>query len=118
VVDYRKACAEDEPALRGRTCGHLAPVDLDAFPDADKAVAEAVALRATPAVVPYLDLQLVRSIANSHVRVAGTCVLEGVRQAFLNDAISGEVDPSGKRERLSFHMEFDGQAGAVNLVQQ
>jgi hypothetical protein len=33
------------------------------------------------AVVPYLNLQLVRPIANGHVRVAGTRVLERIRQA-------------------------------------
>ena len=46
------------------------------------------------AVVPYLNPQLVRPIANGHVRVAGKRVLERIRQAFLDDARGGEVNPS------------------------
>jgi hypothetical protein len=40
------------------------------------------------------NLQLVRPIANGHVRIAGMRVLERIRQAFLDDAIGGEVNPS------------------------
>jgi hypothetical protein len=56
VVEDRKARAEDEPTVGGRICGHFAAVDLDAFADTDETVTEAVALRASRAVVPYLDL--------------------------------------------------------------
>ena len=118
MVEDRKARAENEPALRGRTCGHLASVDLDAFANTDKTVPEAVALRAARAVVPYLDLQLVRPIANGHVRVAGMRVLQCVRQAFLHDAIGGEVDPPREPEGLAVDMEFDGQSGTTDLAQQ
>ena len=100
MVEDRKARAEDEPALRCRTCAHRAAVDLDAFADTDKTVPEAVALRTAPAVVPYLDLQLVRPITDGHVGVAGMCMLQCVRQAFLDDAISREVNPPREREGL------------------
>ena len=118
MVEDRKARAEDEPALRGLTCGHFAAVDLDALADTDETVPEAVALRAPRAVVPYLNLQLVRPVTNDHVRVAGMRVLECVRQAFLDDAIGGEVNPSREREGLAVHMEFDGQSGTADLAQQ
>ena len=114
----REARAEDEPALGGRTRAHLAAVDLDALADTDEPVPEAVALRAAPAVVAYLDLQLVGPVTDGHVRVAGMCVLECVRQAFLDDAIGGEVDPPREREGLAVHMEFYGQPGTTDLAQQ
>ena len=113
-----KASAEDEPALGGLTCGHLAAVDLDAFADTDETVPEAVALRAPRAVVPYLNLQLVRPIANGHVRVAGMRVLECIRQAFLDDAVDGEVNPPRERDGLAVHMKFHGQSGTADLAQQ
>src|SRR4029453_14348919 len=118
VVEDRKAGAEEEPALGSRTCGHLAAIDLDAFADTDETVAEAVALRAPLAVVPPLNRQLVRPIANGHVRVAGMRMLERIRQAFLDDAISGEVNPPREREGLAVHMESDGQPGTADLAQQ
>ena len=76
-----EARAEDEPALGGRTCRHLA-VDLDAFANADETVPEAVALRSALAVVPYLDLQLVRPIANGRASLACACLSAFVRPSW------------------------------------
>ena len=47
--------------------------------------------RGALAVVPYLNFQLVRPIANGHVRVARTRALERIPQAFLDDAIGRRV---------------------------
>jgi hypothetical protein len=71
VVEDREARAEDEPALRRRTCGHLAAVNLDAFANADKTVPEAVALRDPPAVVPYLSTRTATAGTAIHSVVGG-----------------------------------------------
>ena len=113
-----QACAEDETASGCRSCGHLAAVDLDAFADADEPVPEAVARGAALAVVAYLELKLVGPIADRHIGRAGARVLERVGQAFLDDAIGREVDPSRERERLPVDMQLDGQACAADLFQQ
>ena len=113
-----EARAEDEPAPGRRSCAHLTAVDLDALADADEPVPEAVGRRAAQTVVAYLDLELIRPVADGHVRVAGARVLEGVGQALLNDAVGREVDPPRERERLAVDMQLDGQTGAADLVQQ
>ena len=114
----REAGAEHEAAVGCRACGHLAAVDLDAFADADEAVAEAVARRGADAVVAYLDAQLVGPVADGHVGPARARVLERVRQALLDDAVRGEVDRAREREALALDVQVDGQAGAADLVHQ
>ena len=79
---------------------------------------EAVARCAAVAVVPHLDPQLVRPVADDHVRVAGVRVLQRVGQALLDDPIRREVDPARKRERLTVDVQLDGQPGAADLVEQ
>jgi hypothetical protein len=81
-------------------------------------VPEAVTRRVALAVVAYLDLQLVRPIADDHVRVAGVRVLERVCQALLDDAIRREVEPTWQWERLAVHVQLDGEPGAADLVQE
>ena len=45
-------------------------------------------------------------------------MLERVRQALLDDAIGGKVDPAREREGLAVDVQLGGQAGAADLVQQ
>jgi hypothetical protein len=65
----------------------LDAVNLRAFADADEAVAVAVGGRGALAVVGDFELELVRPVADRHVCLAGVCVLERIRQAFLDDSI-------------------------------
>ena len=50
--------------------------------------------------------------------MAGVRVLERVGQAFLDDAIGGEVDRPREREGLAVDVQPDGKAGAADLLQQ
>ena len=79
---------------------------------------EPVGRRGAPAVVAYLDLHLVGAVADDHVRVAGACVLEHVRQALLNDAIGREVEPSREGVRVTFQMKLDWQSRAADLCEE
>ena len=76
----RRVLRTNPPSGR-RACSHLATVDLDAFADADEPVPEAVARRAAPAVVAYLDLELVGPIADGRRRrqLARACLSALVR---------------------------------------
>ena len=114
----REASGEHEPTFLRGSRAHLTTVELDAFADADEPVAEAVARCAAVAVVPYLDPQLVRPVADDHVRVARVRVPQCVGQALLDDPIRREVDSARKRERLTVDVQLDGQPGAADLVQQ
>ena len=78
-------------------------------------VAEAVGRRGTCAVVAHLELYFVGPVAHDHVGFGRAGVSERVRQAFLNDAVGGEVDPSWERIRLAVDMQLDGQSGATDL---
>ena len=42
-------------------------------------------------------------------------MLDGVRQAFLNEAVRGQVDPRRKLRRIAFDLELDGQARLPRL---
>jgi hypothetical protein len=79
---------------------------------------EAVARRGTDAVVAYLGLQAVGSVADGHVGMAGAGVLERVGQAFLDDPVGRQVDRRGERKGLAVDMQSDGQAGPADLFQQ
>ncbi len=54
-------------------------------------MSEAVGRGRADAVVPNLDLQLVRHVPERHIRSGGSRVLEGVRQRLLHDSIRGEA---------------------------
>lgn len=81
-------------------------------------MAKAVARRGTDAVVAYLGLQAVGSVADGHIGMAGAGVLERIGQAFLDDSIGRDVERRWKRERLAVDMQPDGQAGPADLFQQ
>ena len=97
----------------------LTAVDLDAFANADEAVPETVVLRAAPAVVPYFDLQLVRPIANGHVRVAGMRVLERVGSGLLGRCDKRRGQPPEGAGRACRQHGVQGQsAGHADPAQQ
>jgi hypothetical protein len=98
--------------------GHLAAVDLDALADADEAEAEAVVGCAASTVVADVDPQFVSSVADGHVGVLGVGVLERVGQAFLDDAIGGQVDGRWESDGVALDVQPDGKAGAADLFEQ
>src|SRR5207244_6976856 len=102
----REARAEDEAAPVRAPGAHLAAVDFYALADADEPVAETVARRAALAVVAYLDVQLVASVPDGHIGVAGTRMFERVGQAFLDDSVGREVDSPWERDRLAIDMQL------------
>ena len=81
-------------------------------------MAEAVARRAALAVIAHFDLQLVRPVADGHIRMAGARVLERVGQAFLNYSIGREVDRPWELEGLAVDVQPHRKAGAADLFQE
>jgi hypothetical protein len=73
----------------------LSSVDGDTLAHPDEAVAGAppVAVRAT--VVRHAHLDLTVAVPHAHLRARRARVFERIRQAFLDDAVRGEVDARG-----------------------
>src|SRR5919198_1999807 len=87
------AAADPGPGLE------LAAVDRHALSHADEAVAALVAVAAAGAVVAHGELDVPVAVADEHLRLVRPGVLDGVRQAFLDEPVRGEVDAGRKRLR-------------------
>src|SRR6266498_887243 len=70
----------------------LAAVDRHALAHADQAVSALVAVAAAETVVAHGQLDLPVAVPDEHLGVLRPSVLEGVRQALLDEPVSGEVD--------------------------
>src|SRR4029078_1223133 len=103
------------PALGARAGLDLASVDRDSLAHADEAVAAASPISAAVAVVDdrYLDRAVL--VAREHLRARGARVLDGVRQALLDEAVRGQVDPRRKLRGVSFDGELDRKARLARL---
>src|SRR5579859_5499218 len=122
----RQASTEEEAPIRRRADGHLPVVEPDALADPDEPVAAAVAGRAaraiagrgTPAIVAYLDAELIRGVPERYHRLGGTGVLERVGEAFLNDPVGRDIHATRQREAVAGDLQPHGQPGTPDLLQQ
>jgi hypothetical protein len=98
----------------------LSVEDRDAFTHPDEAVTVAVCgswlQHAT--LVGDLEHDVVRPVADDHVRARAAGVLADVRQRLLHDAVGGEVDAGRQRPPLALDGEVDVQAGRADLLDQ
>ena len=109
---------EQEATVCLRACGHLAVVEPDPLADPDEAVAAAVTVPGAPAVVAYLDAQLIGRVVQRYLGFGCLCVLEHVGEAFLDDPVGGDVDPARQGELLTGNAQPHGQPGTPELFQQ
>src|SRR5438128_9053352 len=79
-------------APRSRTSLQLAAVDRDALAHPDEAVPASVAAAGAAAVVAHRQLDVPVAVANHDLRPQRAGVLEGIRQALLDEPVGSQVD--------------------------
>jgi len=81
-------------------------------------VAAAVTVPGAPAVVAYLDAQLIGRVVQRYLGFGRLCVLEHVGEALLDDPVGGDIDPARQGELLTGNAQPHGQPGTPELFQQ
>jgi len=71
-----------------------------------------------PAVVAYLDAQLIGSVVQRYRGFGRLRVLEHVSEALLDDSVGGYVDPARQGELLTGNAQPHRQPGTSELFQQ
>src|SRR5205823_4776186 len=85
----------------------------------DEPVPGAVHTRVRPhAVIEDLELDRRRFVADDHLRLGPTGVLERVRERLLHDSVGGEIDAGRQWHRLALDAQVDAQARVAYLSEQ
>src|SRR5437588_1521155 len=103
--------AQGVTALEARARVELAAVHGHALAHPDEPVPTAVAVASAAAVVADGDLDVPVAVADEHLGVLGLGVLDRVRQAFLDEAVRGEIEARGELHGLALDAELDGKPG-------
>src|SRR4051812_19003706 len=112
--------ADLEAAALAGTGLEVASVEHDTLAHADQPMAHAavVDLGRSAAVVADLDVECARGISQQHLRPGRAGVLQGVREAFLDDAVRAQVDPGGQWLAVALDLERDREAGTLDLLDE
>src|SRR5207244_5256143 len=84
---HREPGAKPVAALRSRTGLQLAAVDRDSLAHPDEPVPASVAVSVAAAVVAHRHLDVPVAVADEHLGVLRACMLERVREAFLDETV-------------------------------
>src|SRR5437763_3147952 len=114
----RKPRAKPVAAARPRSGLELAAVDGHALAHADEAVSTLVAVAPARAVVAHGELDVPVAVADEHLRLAGSRVLQRVRQALLDEPVLGEVDSGRQLLRRAFDAQLDRKPSVACMLDE
>ena len=111
---------ERVPAAGPRSGLELAAVDGDALAHPDETVAAALRLPVGEPRPSSLTTSSTPSspVADDHLGPGGVRVLHRVRQAFLDEAVGGEVDAGRQLGRVALDLDVDREAGLARLLDE
>src|SRR5205085_6642375 len=113
----RNPCLDGEATSTATTRLELAVVQRNALAHADEPVTASVLgpCRSAGATSGVADLELERlgGVADQHARVGRSCMLDRVREAFLDHAVGGEIDAGRQRRALALDPNLDRKTGGA-----
>src|SRR5205085_9609065 len=114
----REPCAKPVAAAYAGSGLELSAVHRDALAHADEAVSTLVAVAPAWSVVAHGEFHVPVAVADEDLRVVRPGVLDGVRQAFLDEPVRGEIDTGRKLLRCAFDPQLDRKPRLARLLDE
>src|SRR6266545_6618113 len=114
----REAGVKPVAAPRAGPGLEFSAVDRHALAHAHEPVAALVAAAVAGAVVAHGHVDTPVAVADDHLRVLGTGVLERIREALLNQAVRGEIDAGRKLNGRALDPQFNRKSRFTRVLDE